>query len=512
MKAPKSGNTYSYVEPLTPMAMAVWNNIITPLYNTLKINIQHAKYNNLENFAVKNLLKAIGSSDEYTQNKMCDAWQKLVVAAGDNEVFCIPEIIRHCYDHKNKQFDTDTFALYYSFLKEQTNNFSKEATIECFNILDTVSKNCWNNGSFDKDLFELVKIFNGNSSTIYSFLYFTERDKTTNEIIFTNQDKHYCYDIVKDFNTQLRQRFSEDLVNRMTTKDELGHIKSYNAELIAFANRFASKHPEWENCSSILSMLISDKKVNSVGINFVETLIRKGYNGSEISKLLSAAKDPQKHQIMDNSQGSDRCDTILSLLDRNEMVKLGYDLENVDFNKFEETLLSISQNTNLIKPSQIVNPKALPTINLGPEYNNASVKYLDLTSTDTLNNLEIFGFAPGTTKANLRLLVHMFNGIASDATCLEELMGALTNPGSRGVTLSTSFVNPQNSGITFGQDIGVIVSPRDIFSVPAALNDTYHSGTKKKDRDYVDWLFGNVTDDGVLVEEKNKHEAISKII
>jgi len=48
LKTPESGGSaYCFVEPITPAVIAAWKGVIEPLFNSAKINMQHAKFKNI---------------------------------------------------------------------------------------------------------------------------------------------------------------------------------------------------------------------------------------------------------------------------------------------------------------------------------------------------------------------------------------------------------------------------------------------------------------------------------
>ncbi|MBD5401412.1 hypothetical protein HDR58_01240 [bacterium] len=179
---------------------------------------------------------------------------------------------------------------------------------------------------------------------------------------------------------------------------------------------------------------------------------------------------------------------------KTEQSKLTSDVSLPDFNAIQANISKARTNNNLLYASQIVNANLIPerTIKIGLQ--NLTVRVLDFSDPNLSSDLSQYGFEPGTTKENLRLITHMFNtGTGSETRKVISVMNAITNPNSEGITVSATF-RPVSENETFGDGLGIVVSSNEVTSVPAALNTGFHSGLHKTDRTYTNWLFSQTSE------------------
>lgn len=154
-----------------------------------------------------------------------------------------------------------------------------------------------------------------------------------------------------------------------------------------------------------------------------------------------------------------------------------------DLTQMDDLYKWAEENGNLlVKHTNITNPNAIPKqqitieyldpathISLGPRTFN--VRVLDLHDENVLNNLEKYGFEPGTTADNLRFTVHMTHDI--DINSMESKI--LNNDN---ITLSASISDGENQ--LYAHRYGIVLNYKQ-----GSVGSTYpdNSGTGfKKDR------------------------------
>lgn len=153
------------------------------------------------------------------------------------------------------------------------------------------------------------------------------------------------------------------------------------------------------------------------------------------------------------------------------------DLNNEEKQKpLINTLNEINSSGQIFIPSKIVLKNKIPTV----KYKNKTYKVVNIANLNRHENLEKFGFEKGTTKENLRLLIHM-----TDAKDIKTLFN-LEKTVNQGL-LSASYISCENKETYGDRKFGLSLEALNT-NIANATKTNQGSGTVKDFNDFCDFL------------------------
>ncbi len=245
-------------------------------------------------------------------------------------------------------------------------------------------------------------------------------------------------------------------------------------EVIAKELKELENNPEFNKLDD-LHKTIAKWSIITQDMRFRETAaVLREYNMPSVVQdriIYSTIQDSQALAAAMMHSGDLEMFSIIDKVKRN--IDTSYKGVNIEEIKSNIARINDVNNQNFIF-SNTPATSAIPTQTVTNHGRNYNVKFVDLGDSKVLNNLEDYGFLPGTTPDDLEFVVHMF-GHGKEEDNLTRLYNATKNKES--VVLSTSLTNGYNRLYDHG-NIGVVVDYNQN-SVLDAFNEDLVSGRDK---------------------------------
>ena len=160
----------------------------------------------------------------------------------------------------------------------------------------------------------------------------------------------------------------------------------------------------------------------------------------------------------------------------------------------EAKLEELKENANIVFDTQFMQAaEKFPTQKVNINGEEVDLKVLNLTD-EAINDLEQYGFAPGTTKDNARFTVHMTR--PAEFPTVEALLANTSNKS----TWSTSLISFDNNITYENRRFGFILDV-DKPNVAQAYYENLSSGTKKDINDFTNILFKKSGEERTFVRD-----------